>query len=56
MTARSARHWMAQHDGSLVESGTGQCLQAPAAADATGRLRLADCGDHRIDQTWAMPV
>ncbi|MER5731569.1 ricin-type beta-trefoil lectin domain protein [Streptomyces sp. NPDC002138] len=55
-TARSDRHWMAQHDGSLVESGTGLCLQAPGAGDATGRLRLASCGDHRIDQTWALPV
>ncbi|MFI5979453.1 ricin-type beta-trefoil lectin domain protein [Streptomyces sp. NPDC051555] len=55
-TARSSRHWMAQRDGSLVESGTGKCLQAPGAADTTGQLRLADCGDHRIDQTWALPV
>ncbi|MET9699869.1 ricin-type beta-trefoil lectin domain protein [Streptomyces sp. NPDC006529] len=55
-TARSTRHWMAQHDGSLVESGTGLCLQAPGAADSTGLLRLAACGDHRPDQLWALPV
>ncbi|MDJ0382731.1 ricin-type beta-trefoil lectin domain protein [Streptomyces sp. G-G2] len=51
-TGASRQHWMAQRDGSLVEGGSGLCLQAAG----TGRLGLAACGDHRIDQTWAMPV
>ncbi|MEV0410577.1 ricin-type beta-trefoil lectin domain protein [Streptomyces sp. NPDC050448] len=54
------QRWTHRRDGALVEDVSGMCLTAPAAAatpDAPAeRLRLADCGDHRIDQAWSLPV
>lgn len=54
------RSWTHRRDGALVEGVSGMCLTAPAAAatpDAPAeRLRLADCGDHRVDQAWSLPV
>ncbi|MCC0094852.1 ricin-type beta-trefoil lectin domain protein [Streptomyces flavotricini] len=54
------RRWTHRRDGALVESVSGLCLTAPAAAatpDAPAeRLRLTDCGDHRVDQAWSLPV
>ncbi|CAM5308456.1 ricin-type beta-trefoil lectin domain protein [Streptomyces avidinii] len=48
--------WSHRRDGALVEEVSGMCLTAPAAAAPAERLRLTDCGDHRVDQTWALPV
>jgi alpha-galactosidase len=52
--------WTPRRDGALVEDASGMCLTAPAAVavpDAPAeRLRLAECGDHRVDQAWALPV
>lgn len=48
--------WSQRRDGALVEEVSGMCLTAPAAATPAERLRLADCGDHRVDQAWALPV
>ncbi|WP_234435646.1 alpha-galactosidase [Streptomyces sp. NRRL F-2747] len=52
--------WTHRRDGALVEDVSGLCLTAPAAAatpDAPAeRLRLTDCGDHRVDQAWSLPV
>ncbi|MGW7462622.1 ricin-type beta-trefoil lectin domain protein [Streptomyces sp. NPDC054797] len=52
--------WSHRRDGALVEQASGLCLTAPAAVatpDAPAeRLRLDPCGDHRVDQTWALPV
>lgn len=52
--------WEHRRDGALVEQASGLCLTAPAAAatpDAPAeRLRLAGCGEHRVDQAWALPV
>ncbi|MFD9380742.1 ricin-type beta-trefoil lectin domain protein [Streptomyces sp. NPDC059999] len=57
---RSRQSWAHDRPGALVEKSSGLCLTAPAAAatpDAPAeRLRLTPCGDHRIDQTWALPV
>ncbi|MEU8435188.1 ricin-type beta-trefoil lectin domain protein [Streptomyces sp. NPDC029216] len=57
---RAGQSWRHRRDGSLVEEAGGLCLTAPAApatADAPAeRLRLADCGDHRADQAWSLPV
>ncbi|MFJ6793023.1 ricin-type beta-trefoil lectin domain protein [Streptomyces sp. NPDC091268] len=57
---RPGQSWTARRDGTLAEDASGLCLTAPAPAltpDAPAeRLRLAECGDHRIDQTWALPV
>ncbi|WP_405700127.1 ricin-type beta-trefoil lectin domain protein [Streptomyces sp. NBC_00069] len=54
------RHWTHRRDGALVEDLSGLCLTAPAAAatpDAPAeRLRLAECGEHRVDQAWSLPV
>ncbi|MFD5506622.1 ricin-type beta-trefoil lectin domain protein [Streptomyces sp. NPDC127051] len=54
------RRWTHRRDGALVEDASGLCLTAPAAAatpDAPAeRLRLTDCGDHRVDQAWSLPV
>ncbi|GHE25893.1 ricin-type beta-trefoil lectin domain protein [Streptomyces vinaceus] len=54
------QRWTHRRDGALVEEAGGLCLTAPAAAatpDApAGRLRLSDCGDHRVDQAWSLPV
>ncbi|MER7461547.1 ricin-type beta-trefoil lectin domain protein [Streptomyces sp. NPDC097981] len=51
--------WTHRRDGALVEDVSGMCLTAPAAAAADApaeRLRLTDCGDHRVDQAWSLPV
>ncbi|MGW7099569.1 ricin-type beta-trefoil lectin domain protein [Streptomyces sp. NPDC054838] len=52
--------WEHDRSGTLTETVSGLCLTAPAATAApdapAGRLRLAACGDHRVDQTWALPV
>ncbi|MCX4626399.1 alpha-galactosidase [Streptomyces sp. NBC_01443] len=52
--------WTHRRDGALVEDVSGLCLTAPAAAatpDAPAeRLRLTDCGEHRVDQAWSLPV
>ncbi|MEU9160359.1 ricin-type beta-trefoil lectin domain protein [Streptomyces sp. NPDC048424] len=52
--------WTHLRGGALVEQASGMCLTAPAAAatpDApAARLRLTACGDHRVDQAWALPV
>ncbi len=57
---KTRQSWTHRRDGALVEKVSGQCLTAPAppaTADApAGRLRLAECGDHRIDQAWSLPV
>ncbi|MFE6847354.1 ricin-type beta-trefoil lectin domain protein [Streptomyces sp. NPDC057686] len=54
------QRWTHRRDGALVEDVSGMCLTAPAAAatpDAPAeRLRLSDCGDHRVDQAWSLPV
>lgn len=54
------QRWTQRRDGALVEEAGGLCLTAPAAAavpDAPAeRLRLSDCGDHRVDQAWSLPV
>lgn len=54
------QRWTHRRDGALVEEAGGLCLTAPAAAatpDAPAeRLRLSDCGDHRVDQAWSLPV
>ncbi|MFE5534609.1 ricin-type beta-trefoil lectin domain protein [Streptomyces sp. NPDC056492] len=54
------QRWTHRRDGALVEDAGGLCLTAPAAAatpDAPAeRLRLSDCGDHRVDQAWSLPV
>ncbi|WP_328302017.1 ricin-type beta-trefoil lectin domain protein [Streptomyces sp. NBC_00435] len=55
--------WTPRRDGALVEDASGLCLTAPAPAAApvepgtpAERLRLAPCGDHQVDQAWALPV
>ncbi|MFD3682221.1 ricin-type beta-trefoil lectin domain protein [Streptomyces sp. NPDC058613] len=52
--------WTHDRAGTLTDAATGLCLTAPAAAatpDAPAeRLRLESCGDHRVDQAWALPV
>lgn len=48
--------WSQRRDGTLVEEVSGLCLTAPAATAPAERLRLTDCGDHRVDQAWALPV
>ncbi|MET9608475.1 ricin-type beta-trefoil lectin domain protein [Streptomyces sp. NPDC006512] len=57
---QQAQSWSHRRDGALVANASGLCLTAPAAAatpDAPAeRLRLTDCGDHRPDQAWALPV
>ncbi|MFD3873315.1 ricin-type beta-trefoil lectin domain protein [Streptomyces sp. NPDC058623] len=54
------QRWNHRRDGALVHGASGLCLTAPPAAttpDAPAeRLRLADCGDHRPDQAWSLPV
>ncbi|MCB5183518.1 ricin-type beta-trefoil lectin domain protein [Streptomyces antimicrobicus] len=54
------QRWTARRDGALVEEASGQCLEAPSAPPAAdgsaARLRLARCGDHRVEQAWALPV
>ncbi|MEU3059719.1 ricin-type beta-trefoil lectin domain protein [Streptomyces subrutilus] len=62
--ARAARAtgqtWTHRRDGALVSVLSGLCLTAaaPAAGPDTpaDRLRLESCGDHRVDQAWALPV
>ncbi|WP_330299680.1 ricin-type beta-trefoil lectin domain protein [Streptomyces sp. NBC_00503] len=55
--------WTPRRDGALLQDASGLCLTAPVPAAAPAdpdapaeRLRLADCGDHRVDQAWALPV
>lgn len=55
--------WTPRRDGTLVEDASGLCLTAPAPATAPAdpgtpaeRLRLTPCGDHQVDQAWALPV
>ncbi|WP_327279662.1 MULTISPECIES: ricin-type beta-trefoil lectin domain protein [unclassified Streptomyces] len=54
------QRWTHRRDGALVEDVSGMCLTAPAAAatpDAPAeRLKLTECGDHRSDQAWSLPV
>ncbi|MFE0577500.1 ricin-type beta-trefoil lectin domain protein [Streptomyces sp. NPDC058874] len=58
--AQPGQSWFHRRDGALVEEVSGLCLTAPQAAttpDAPAeRLRLAPCGDHRVDQAWSLPV
>ncbi|GHB60421.1 alpha-galactosidase [Streptomyces cirratus] len=57
---RPGQSWEHDRSGTLTETVSGLCLTAPAATSAAHapaeRLRLAPCGDHRVDQTWALPV
>ncbi|MEU9037471.1 ricin-type beta-trefoil lectin domain protein [Streptomyces sp. NPDC048352] len=57
---RAGQSWSHRRDGALVEQASGLCLTAPAppaTPDAPAeRLRLAACGDHRVDQAWSLPV
>ncbi|CAL9597599.1 hypothetical protein SUDANB120_05375 [Streptomyces sp. enrichment culture] len=59
-TRQPGQRWTHRRDGALVSAAYGLCLTAPAApatADAPAeRLRLAGCGDHRVDQAWSLPV
>ncbi|MFD9302819.1 ricin-type beta-trefoil lectin domain protein [Streptomyces sp. NPDC060048] len=55
--------WSAHRDGTLVDRASGLCLTAPAPAAVPAepgapaeRLGLSPCGDHRVDQVWALPV
>ncbi|MGW5401177.1 ricin-type beta-trefoil lectin domain protein [Streptomyces sp. NPDC003952] len=55
--------WTPRRDGALVEEASGLCLTAPEPPAATvepgtpaERLRLTPCGDHQVDQAWALPV
>ncbi|MBT2450602.1 alpha-galactosidase [Streptomyces sp. ISL-43] len=55
--------WSPRRDGALVDGASGLCLTAPAPAAVPAepgspaeRLRLTPCGDHRVDQVWALPV
>lgn len=51
--------WTSRRDGTLVEDASGLCLTAPAPAGPgtpAERLRLTSCGDHQVDQAWALPV
>lgn len=54
------QEWTHDRTGTLTDAASGLCLTAPAAAatpDAPAeRLRLEACGDHRVDQAWALPV
>ncbi|MEV8531475.1 ricin-type beta-trefoil lectin domain protein [Streptomyces sp. NPDC051211] len=56
----AGQRWTHRRDGALVENGSGRCLDAPATPavpDATAPpLRLRPCGDHAVNQTWALPV
>ncbi|MCX5193044.1 ricin-type beta-trefoil lectin domain protein [Streptomyces sp. NBC_00249] len=58
---QAGQSWSHHRDGALVEKASGLCLTAPPAAPAgtdtpAERLRLTDCGDHRADQAWSLPV
>ncbi|MFF1558532.1 ricin-type beta-trefoil lectin domain protein [Streptomyces sp. NPDC058279] len=57
---RPGQRWEHDRAGTLTETASGMCLTAPTtttAPDAPAeRLRLTACGDHRVDQTWALPV
>ncbi|MEU2390233.1 ricin-type beta-trefoil lectin domain protein [Streptomyces sp. NPDC007369] len=57
---KARQSWTHLRGGALVEKVSGLCLTAPAAPAAAdtpaGRLRLAECGDHRVDQAWSLPV
>ncbi|MFJ9643131.1 ricin-type beta-trefoil lectin domain protein [Streptomyces sp. NPDC101206] len=57
---KARQGWTHLRNGTLVEKVSGLCLTAPpapATADAPAeRLRLAECGDHRVDQAWSLPV
>ncbi|MFD3330237.1 ricin-type beta-trefoil lectin domain protein [Streptomyces sp. NPDC058701] len=54
------QEWTHDRSGTLTDAASGLCLTAPAAPatpDAPAeRLRLEACGDHRVDQAWALPV
>lgn len=56
----TGQSWSHRRDGTLVDEASGTCLTAPAPValpDAPAeRLRLAPCGDHRVDQAWSLPV
>ncbi|MGT2531727.1 hypothetical protein ACU4GG_35240 [Streptomyces nojiriensis] len=43
-----------------MDEASGTCLTAPAPVTTpdtpAGRLHLAPCGDHRVDQAWSLPV
>ncbi|MFD7626991.1 ricin-type beta-trefoil lectin domain protein [Streptomyces sp. NPDC059851] len=57
---KARQSWTHLRGGALVEKVSGSCLTAapaPATVDAPAeRLRLAECGDHRVDQAWSLPV
>lgn len=54
------QEWTHDRTGTLTDAASGLCLTAPAAAATPNapaeRLRLEACGDHRVDQAWALPV
>ncbi|MER5934886.1 ricin-type beta-trefoil lectin domain protein [Streptomyces sp. NPDC002054] len=56
----AGQRWTHRRDGAMVEDGAGLCLDAPptpALPDATlPRLTLRPCGDHAVNQAWALPV
>ncbi|MFJ3925949.1 ricin-type beta-trefoil lectin domain protein [Streptomyces sp. NPDC090022] len=55
---QDGQRWTALRNGTLIEDVGGQCLRAPAAGatGAAARVSLAACGDHQVDQLWALPV
>ncbi|MEV7416790.1 ricin-type beta-trefoil lectin domain protein [Streptomyces sp. NPDC089919] len=55
--AAAGQRWDARPDGRLTDEA-GRCLDAPVAAgtDPAGPLRALPCGDHLVNQTWALPV
>ncbi|MFF4007449.1 ricin-type beta-trefoil lectin domain protein [Streptomyces sp. NPDC001717] len=56
----TGQSWSHRRDGTLVDEASGTCLTAPAPMTTpdtpAGRLHLAPCGDHRVDQAWSLPV
>ncbi|MFF3619480.1 ricin-type beta-trefoil lectin domain protein [Streptomyces sp. NPDC002467] len=56
----TGQSWTHRRDGTLVDEASGTCLTAPAPVTTSdtpaGRLHLAPCGDHRVDQAWSLPV
>ncbi|MFD8634641.1 ricin-type beta-trefoil lectin domain protein [Streptomyces sp. NPDC059533] len=56
----TGQSWTHRRDGTLVDEASGTCLTAPAPVTTpdtpAGRLHLAPCGDHRVDQAWSLPV
>ncbi|MEV7521402.1 ricin-type beta-trefoil lectin domain protein [Streptomyces sp. NPDC091371] len=56
----TGQSWSHRRDGTLLDEASGTCLTAPAPVTTPDtpaeRLRLAPCGDHRVDQAWSLPV